>query len=137
MPDRAIATAHELTDALNNNTAALKAVKRRLRFILVFVVAVALVLAGVIKSRYDTRVEACQKDNLLRSGLLHIADTLDDDETLHLTEVPGFEDLDLDMQAYLTVLEEASSDGADRADLVDQLRTQFAITQDCGSISWI
>jgi hypothetical protein len=137
MPDRAIASAHELTEALNENTAALKAVKRRFRFVLVFVIMVALVVAAVIKARYEARVDACHRDATLRTGLLHIADTLDEDTTLYLTQVPGYSDLDPAMQVYLQVLEDRSASNGGRAVLVAELRKQFAITQDCGSISWI
>lgn len=87
MPSETLKTAHELTDALHDNTDALRAVRNRFRYVVVFVIAVALVLAVSIKSRYDTRVSSCFRDNEVRSGLLHLADVIEGNLNLPLS--PG------------------------------------------------
>lgn len=116
MPDRAINTAHELTDALKENTTALRSVKRRFRFVIVFVVMLALVLALVVKSRYDARVGACEKDTDLRGGLLHIADQI---------------------EAGVERDPETGKISPENQQFIDNLRSDFAITVNCDEISWI
>lgn len=110
MPTETLRSAAVLTEALNENTAALKAVKARFRFILVFVVIVALVLTFVIKSRYDNRVNACGDQNELKTGLLRIADQIE-------AGVPR-------------------PISPENAQLIASMREDFALSN-CGDIPWI
>lgn len=107
MPQQTLQTAAELTQALHETTAALNAVKARFRFILVFVVALALILALTIKTRYDARIEFCQKDNEVRAGLLYVTDILE----------ANAEEIDAKDQQFL-----------------DAMRDSFAL-RDCSDVS--
>lgn len=137
-----LATARDLTSALQENTQELRSLRRRYRIVLVLLVVVALTVGVVIKSRYDVRVSTCRQDNVLRSGLLNVADTLEADAggELHLTGGPYFEALTPAMKDYLAWLEDRSAqsgdDTSDREDLVAELRKDFAL-QDCSNIPWI
>lgn len=136
-----LVTARHLTAALQENTTALTGLRRRYRILLVVIILLLFTMGATLKSRYDVRVSSCHQDNELRGGLLHIADTLEDREggALRLSVVPGFDELDPEMQAYLRTLEAGSSgserDQDDDDSLIASLREDFAL-HGC-NIPWI
>lgn len=85
MPNSPVNAARELSASLHENTTQLREVqgelhkiKNRYRIVTACLIMTFVLLAGTLYTRYDYKKAACQEDNSLRSGLLHVADQLDD-----------------------------------------------------------
>jgi hypothetical protein len=67
--EAALAAADHLSVALEENTSALKSVKRRYRLTLALLAIVALTLFVAIKVNYDATVDRCESGNELRADI--------------------------------------------------------------------
>jgi collagen triple helix repeat protein len=111
-PGKTVTTALDLTNALRDNTNALNAVKRRYRGTTAVAVFAMLGMLFSFYVRYDSRVSSCERDNQVRGGLQHVADTFD-----------------------IQIAADPTPDPEDLA-FVAQLREDFAL-RDCSEIGWI
>lgn len=106
------AQADRLVDALNQNTHALKSVKRRYRWSLFMTALLALTLVFVVYSNHESDIDSCRNNNAVRS------------------------DIDNKFGSIADFLDEAISDTPENREFIQIVRSNLQ-RRNCSDIGWI